>query len=150
MGNDEFTKIQANGWSSLQNYFYSIARLKLLKKMKPTSLRTPWCCCLFVILKVRIDAFKKELENSYKIGTISDAICAICSLEVAMLVLEELQLLWLMARYFGAEMPELTLTATSTKNQKNNSSFSDKKWHFNFTDIMCTPHSEIYGIFISD
>ena len=35
-----------------------------------------------------------------------------------MLVLEELQLLRMMVRYIGAEMPELTLTATSIKDRK--------------------------------
>ena len=49
------------------------------------------------------------------IGTISDPILAIRGLEAAILVLGEIQLLRLMARYLRAEMPELTIIATSTK-----------------------------------
>ena len=52
------------------------------------------------------------------IGTISDPILAIRGLEAAILVLGEIQLLRLMARYLRAEMPELTIIATSTKNRK--------------------------------
>ena len=54
-----------------------------------------------------------------------------------------------MARYLEAEMPELTITATSTKDRKEQLQLFWKNG-ISIYRYMRTPHSEIYGIFISD
>ena len=63
---------------------------------------------------------------------------------------EERQLLQLMTRYHGAEIFELTITATSTKDRKEQLQLFREKMAFQFHRYMRTPHSEIYGIFSSD
>jgi hypothetical protein len=65
------------------------------------------------LYEVRIDELTKELDDSWKIGKISDPIRVIPSLKAALLVLEELKLLRLIARYLGAELPQLIITVTS-------------------------------------
>ena len=65
------------------------------------------------LYELKIDELTKELDDSWKIGTISDPIRAIPSLKAALPVLEELQLLRLIARYLGAKLPQLTITFTS-------------------------------------
>ena len=65
------------------------------------------------LYELKIDELTKELDDSWKIGTISDPIRAIPSLRAALPVLEELQLLRLIARFLGAKLPQLTITVTS-------------------------------------
>ena len=65
------------------------------------------------LYELKIDELTKELDDSWKIGTISDPIRAIPSLRDALPVLEELQLLRLIARFLGAKLPQLTITVTS-------------------------------------
>ena len=55
-----------------------------------------------------------------------------------------------MARYHGEEISELTITATSTKDRKEQLQLFWEKMAFQFHRYMRTPHSEIYGIFSSD
>ena len=55
-----------------------------------------------------------------------------------------------MARYHGEEISELTTTATSTKDRKEQLQLFWEKIVFQFHRHMRTPHSEIYGIFSSD
>ena len=61
--NEEFNKLQANSWASLQNYLPSVARFKLLKKMKPSPLRMPWCCCFSATLQIQNWRIQKGIRR---------------------------------------------------------------------------------------
>jgi formylglycine-generating enzyme required for sulfatase activity len=65
------------------------------------------------LYKTRIDELTQELRVAWEIGSIDDPIRAIPSLKAAFSVIEEHQLLRLIARYLGADLPQLPVSVAS-------------------------------------